>query len=106
MLEAFFLKAEKLNPENPVHRIPATEEGSEEDMTDRIKICPHCGADAYLQANYSYKTRSFFVMCKCELCGAQGKIFNSKENPESEGWDSPACNSAIKAWNMRIQEAG
>ena len=75
-------------------------------MTERIKTCPHCGADAYLQANYSYKTRSYFVMCKCEMRGAQGKIFNSREDPESVGWNNSACNSASRAWNMRTQEAG
>jgi len=73
---------------------------------DSIKNCPHCGGESFLQANFSYKARSNFVMCKCEMCGSQGKIFNSKENPESTGWNNSACNSAIKAWNMRTQEGG
>lgn len=71
---------------------------------DTMKPCPHCGGDAYLQANYSYKTRCYFVMCKCDFCGAQGKIFSSKVDPESVGWNNEACNSAIKAWNMRFNE--
>lgn len=73
-------------------------------MTDHIKLCPHCGGEAALHANYSYKTRSYFVMCKCGMCGSQGKIYNSPDNPESEEWNNIACIDAIKAWNMRYKE--
>lgn len=73
-------------------------------MEDTIRECPHCGAEATLNANYSYKTRSYFVMCKCNMCGAQGKIYNSNEEPESVNWNNIACIDAIKAWNMRYKE--
>lgn len=66
-----------------------------------IKGCPHCGGAGYLEWNYSYKARSYFVYVKCEICGAQGKIYNTPEEPDD---DTPACKSAIVAWNMRTKE--
>lgn len=68
---------------------------------DTIKPCPHCGGVSYLNQNYSYKARSYFVFVKCEICGAQGKIVNSKEEPAAANWNNEACDSAIEAWNMR-----
>lgn len=71
-------------------------------MTDtRIKPCPHCGGTAYLTQNYSYKCRAYFVFVKCDICGAQGKIYNSPEEPAAENWKSQPCNDAIGAWNQR-----
>lgn len=69
--------------------------------TTRIKECPHCGGVAFLNSNYSYKIRSYFVFVKCDVCGAQGKIVHSKENP-AEDWGSEECDSAVRAWNMRV----
>jgi len=69
-----------------------------------IKACPHCGATACLTSNYSYKTRTYFVFVKCDICGAQGKIYNSKEEPAAANWDNTACNDAINAWNLRTPE--
>lgn len=73
-------------------------------MEDNIRECPHCGGEAYLHANYSSKARSYFVMVKCNMCGAQGKIYNTDEDPESVNWKSIACIDAVKAWNMRYRE--
>lgn len=72
-----------------------------------LKSCPHCGGAAYLEQNYSYKARSYFVFVKCSICGAQGKVYNTEEEPAAE-WNNSACNAAAAAWNMRIkeQEAG
>lgn len=73
-------------------------------MLNRLKTCPHCGGDADLEQNYSYKARSYFVFVKCSICGAQGKIFNSDEEPAAAEWRNMACNSAAAAWNMRVSE--
>lgn len=73
-------------------------------MEDTLKPCPHCGGTACLNANYSYKSRSYFVFVRCDICGAQGKIYNSSQNPEESGWSSAACNDAARAWNMRYKE--
>lgn len=72
--------------------------------TDYIKPCPHCGGTACLNSNYSYKARSYFVFVKCDICGAAGKIYNSKDEPAAAGWNIPACNDAVNAWNMRYKE--
>jgi DnaJ-class molecular chaperone len=69
--------------------------------TDNIKACPHCGGTACLNSNYSYKARTYFVMVKCDICGAQGKIYNSPEEPAAAEWNNAACIDAISAWNMR-----
>lgn len=66
-----------------------------------ILPCPHCGGNSWLNSNYSYKCGSYFVMVKCDICGAQGKIYNSKEDPEKANWENMACLDAISAWNMR-----
>ena len=59
-----------------------------------------------MYSNYSRRTRSYFVFVKCEVCGAQGKIYNSKTEPAAAGWSNTACNNAVGAWNMRTgQEA-
>lgn len=74
-------------------------------MTEtQIKTCPHCGGAACLTQNYSYKARSYFVFVKCDICGAQGKIYNSADEPATTGWNNTACNDAIAAWNMRTPE--
>lgn len=71
----------------------------------KIKTCPHCGGAACLTSNYSYKTRAYFVFVKCDICGAQGKIYNSTEEPAAADWDNIPCRDAITAWNMRTYEA-
>lgn len=71
---------------------------------DRIKDCPHCGGPSCLTSNYSYKARSYFVFVKCDICGAQGKIYNCGEDPAAENWNNAACNDAVAAWNMRRRE--
>lgn len=70
--------------------------------TDRILPCPHCGSSATLNCNYSYKTRTYFVYVKCDLCGSQGKIYNSSEDPNDVNWNNQSCIDSIKAWNMRF----
>ena len=75
-----------------------------EKMMVSIKNCPHCNGEGILSANYSYKIRAWFVFVKCEICGSQGKITKSKENPEEIGWKNAACDGAVKAWNMRYKE--
>lgn len=67
----------------------------------RIKPCPHCKGTAYINAFYSYKAHSYYVFVKCNICGAQGKVYNSPIEPSAEGWDTEACYSAVGAWNMR-----
>lgn len=66
-----------------------------------IKPCPHCGGAAWLTQNYNSKTHAYFVFVKCECCGAQGKIYNSPEEPTSADWTNAACKAAVRAWNMR-----
>lgn len=73
---------------------------------DPIKTCPHCGGSACLNANYSYKTRSYFVFVKCDICGATGKTYTSADDPAGYGWNTAACNDAIAAWNLRTAQEG
>lgn len=74
-------------------------------MSDKtIKPCPFCSGAACLNANYSYRTRSFFVFVKCEICGGQGKAFTDSNDPEDSNWNDAACNSAVDAWNMRATD--
>lgn len=70
-------------------------------MANKIKRCPHCAGASYLHSNYSYKCRCFFVFVKCEICGAQGKVYKSAEEPAAADWQNEACNDAVEAWNMR-----
>ena len=70
----------------------------------RLKGCPHCGGKAYLNSNYSYKAHSYFVFVRCDICGAQGKIYNSDDDPAAAGWDNQPCRDAAAAWNMRTRE--
>ena len=69
-----------------------------------IKPCPHCGGTACLNANYSYKTRTYFTFVKCDICGAQGKLYSSPEEPAATDWNNGPCTDTIKAWNMRHNE--
>lgn len=70
---------------------------------ERLKGCPHCGGGACLNSNYSYKTRCYFVYVKCDICGAQGKIYRSQEEPQAAGWNNQPCIDAVRAWNMRTE---
>lgn len=69
-----------------------------------IKTCPHCGGDASLIGKYASKARSYIVFCKCDICGAQGKVYNSQEDPQEKDWSNAACMDAVKAWNMRVAD--
>lgn len=71
-----------------------------------IKRCPHCGGISILCSNYSFRTRSHFVFVKCTMCGSQGKIYSSEEDPEEADWNNEACLKSIAAWNMRTGEKG
>lgn len=73
-------------------------------LEQNIKACPHCGGTACLCASYSYKTRSYFVFVKCDICGAQGKLYRSTEDPSAADWNSIPCGDAVAAWNMRTGE--
>lgn len=72
-------------------------------MEIKLKGCPHCGGLAYLEQNYSYKARSYFVYVKCSICGSQGKIFNTDTEPAADDWQNVACNAAVAAWNTRYK---
>lgn len=72
---------------------------------EKLKKCPHCGGAACLNANYSYKCRSYFVFVKCDICGAQGKVYRSETDPAADNWTNTDCNDAAAAWNMRTPEA-
>ena len=65
-----------------------------------IKPCPHCGGSAVLNSNYSYKIRSYFIFVKCEVCGAQGKMYTSNRDPVETKWNNAPCNNAVDAWNL------
>lgn len=73
---------------------------------EKLKPCPHCGGAASLAANYSYRHRTFFVFVKCDVCGAQGKLYSSEDTPEATEWKSRPCDDAAAAWNMRTDERG
>ena len=66
-----------------------------------IKTCPHCNGVGYIEQNYSHKLRCYFVFVKCDVCGAQGKIYRSDSDAEFDNWDNIACRSAVMAWNLR-----
>ena len=70
----------------------------------KLKPCPHCGGAAYLNANFSYKIKRYFVFAKCDICGATGKAITSIEDPAVSEWENTACITASEAWNMRIYE--
>lgn len=46
-----------------------------------IKNCLHCGGTANIWQNSS--RRGWFTFVKCDLCGAQTRIFGSEEEPEA-----------------------
>ena len=71
-------------------------------MSHDIKPCPHCAGNAELWANYNRKINGYFVFVKCSLCGAQGRIYMSRKNPEFYGWDIDPCLYALESWNQRI----
>ena len=69
-----------------------------------IRLCPFCGGRATLNANYSYKTRSWFVFVKCKICNSQSKPYYSPEKPDEVDWNNDSCDEAIEAWNMRTYD--
>lgn len=71
---------------------------------EQLKRCPHCGGSAYLHANYSYKTRGYFVFVKCDVCGATGKAYTSPDNPAASDWANQTCDDAAAAWNLRTND--
>ncbi len=70
-----------------------------------VKYCPHCGGDAVLTANYSPKTKLWFINVKCKTCGATGKYYTQADDPDESGWNTDACVDAVEAWNRRYNPA-
>lgn len=71
-------------------------------VQDKIKNCPHCNGVGEIQANYSRNNHCYFVFVKCTLCGAQGKVFSTTEEPAE---DMETVVKSISAWNMRYKES-
>lgn len=71
---------------------------------ENLKACPFCNGAGILTQNYSYKTRSYFVFVKCQLCTAQSKCYSSGTDAEADDWQNEACEKAIAAWNTRTEE--
>lgn len=67
------------------------------------KKCPFCGGSAVMRQDYNSKKCCYFVYVKCEICGAQGQIFNSNTDADTEEWGNYACYMAEKAWNRRTE---
>lgn len=68
---------------------------------DELKPCPFCGGEAYLNSRYA--KYGYMVFVRCDVCGAEGKKFNSyDEPPSSVDWDNSACRAATRFWNMRL----
>lgn len=72
-------------------------------MSESIKIngCPFCGGSASINQRYSPKQDLYLVFMKCDICGAQGKIFTGEDAPSANEWNTKQCHDAIGAWNMR-----
>lgn len=70
----------------------------------QVKLCPHCGGTACLNASYGYRTLTYFIYVKCDICGATGKTYTSATDPAIDNWENSACIDAVKAWNMRTTE--
>lgn len=66
-----------------------------------IKPCPHCGGTGCLIGQYSYKLKSYMIFVRCDVCGAQGRIYNTDDEKDIENWNSDAAYCAISAWNLR-----
>ena len=71
---------------------------------EKIKTCPHCGGSASLRTNYNSNREVYYVFVRCDVCGAQGKLFYTKENPQTAEEDTYCNRGAIAAWNMRKGE--
>ena len=70
----------------------------------KIKKCPHCGGESYLNSRYSVRCKGHMIFVRCEICGAQGKIYKAQADPETNGWNGAECLDAVNAWNMRTTE--
>lgn len=72
-----------------------------------IKECPFCGGDATVVQHFNYRQNIWFVVCKCELCGAQARTAScgkGKPAPSENSWDVRAVDVAIARWNQRYKE--
>lgn len=75
-----------------------------------VKPCPFCGGTADLLQNPFYSKRErcyqWFVLVKCEICGAAGRAFvaDLDDEPEKHNWDTKECELAVEAWNRRVNE--
>lgn len=67
-----------------------------------IERCPFCGGEAdlsYRDAKSSKKEGIVFV--RCNLCGAQTRVF---ESDKPLFWENAACQYAASAWNRRASD--
>lgn len=69
-----------------------------------LKNCPFCGSDD-IEVKAMKGRKGWFVFCKCEFCGSQGKTFTHKGNCGSNDelfWSDESIRQSCKAWNKRM----
>ena len=71
-------------------------------MSYVVYNCPHCNGNATLTSRFMSRTNNYLIVCRCDLCGAQGKAYFDDENPIDNNWSSDACELAVDAWNERV----
>lgn len=76
------------------------------DNNTKIKTCPHCGGQAFLNMNFSHKWNCWYVAVRCDSCGAQGRSYRTDKDPTNAPEESLSCKNAIRGWNMRVVENG
>lgn len=74
---------------------------------DYAKKCPFCGGNAILANHYNSRQRTWFVVCQCDICGAQARTAsNGRGNgaPDLDDFSNAAVYRAVQRWNQRYKE--
>ena len=69
----------------------------------KLKPCPFCGGDAYLNQRYNSRGRVNMIFAQCDFCGSRGRIFSSYTDAAEDNWQNDACVKATNAWNKRVE---
>lgn len=70
---------------------------------DTIKKCPFCNGNADIYTKKDEKNVGFFVVVRCNVCGASAKPYYESGYFDKEVWKCSATIDAIEAWNLRTK---
>lgn len=72
-------------------------------MSEELRECPFCNHDALIVAYIHHRHGTKIYHGECNVCGAESKACDSKEEA-IKAWNTRPAEDALKAENQRLED--